>query len=488
MSDVDTTRSRIRLHRPAWLVPVLVAVGSSLGLYWWQLWFRSQNVDRLPQGYLLQEWPSEQMMQNLGLADLFTFGPEALWLKHVYPPLLDAFRYFFSIPELRYGFPPNFAAVDLNLYKLHALCFGLVCMALYLWIRDLTRNGWWAGAVMGVWAISPGFLTNMMLLDPTALAMLGLTFSFYFLFTFLRKRNAWYLCGFLASLLFSSLARPATQIHVLIFVAVMVLCCLFLARPRQFTAAALAIVLTGALWVMPIKQLVLYGTWDTTTYAGYHRVGLLWVDPHTVPEPDFPDDILANGDAFQSRWNTTDAIRDNYRLTEWSNQVLLSDPAGAAVAAWRSVGITVPQLLRPSSEYVDNLMVRELPWRAAFDWVFSGWRYALLGLVAIVTFISCTGLSGTLRVIRRYGWFFAYYALVSVPIVWSNRFIFGEENLGPVWTDAIRLKMFVEIPIITFLAYSFWLAGTRVRSRRSRRGSSAADQHSERIATSVSGT
>ena len=73
---------------------------------------------------------------------------------------------------------------------------------------------------------------------------------------------------------------------------------------------------------------------------------------------------------------------------------------------------------------------------------------------------------------RRYGWFLGFYALIAAPVLWSNRFIPGEEGIGPVWTDAIRLKMFLEVPLVALVGYSLWLLpGLIGRSREPHRES-----------------
>jgi hypothetical protein len=196
---------------------------------------------------------------------------------------------------------------------------------------------------------------------------------------------------------------------------------------------------------------------------------MIWLNPHTVPEPEFPDSVLGTAERFQSKWNTTDAVRDNLRLSAGATDAWISNPLGSGAAALKSLTITVPEALRPSSAYVDNFLVAELPWKAAFDWVFSGWRYLLILAGALAILGWSRGTQGMKTLARRYGWFLGFYALIAAPVLWSNRFIPGEEYLGPVWTDAIRLKMFLEVPLVAFVAYSLWLVPGLIRTRAQRR-------------------
>jgi len=466
------TKAKAAILRQHWLMPTLVAVVSALGLNQAQWAFRNANAENLPGGYLLQEWSSESMMQTLALKDMFAFGPMALWYDHLYPPLQDALRYAYSLPDLYHRMPPNYGSVDLHLYLTYAWCFGLVNAIVYLWVRDLTRNGWWALAVTVLWAIAPGYLTNMMLLDSTPLAMAFISAAFYFLYRFLRTRRLGYVSWFLAATLLASLSRNITQAHVLLVIVVFVALTWWLSTKRAWWVMAINLVLLGLLFVMPVKQQVLYGTTDTSSFSGIHRVGMIGIDPHTVPEPEFPDHILGNAERFQSKYNNTDFIRDNYRLTQGSYEAWLGDPIGSAAGALNSLTITVPEALRPSSEYVDNLLVAELPWKGVYDWVFSGWRYLLILAGAVTVLWWSRGMQGMGRWARRYGWFLGFYALIAAPVLWSNRFIPGEEGIGPVWTDAIRLKMFLEVPLVALVGYSLWLLpGLIGRSREPHRES-----------------
>jgi hypothetical protein len=450
-------------------MPTLVAVISAVGLNQVQWAFRNANLERLPGGYLLQEWSSETMMQTLALKDMFAFGPMALWYNHLYPPLQDALRYAYSLPDLYHRMPPNYGSVDLHLYLTYAWCFGLVNAVVYLWVRDLTRNGWWALAVTALWAIAPGYLTNMMLLESTPLAMAFISAAFYFLYRFLRTRRLGYVSWFLAAMLLASLSRVVTQAHVLLVIVVFVALTWWLATKRAWWDMAINLVLLGLPFVMPVKQQVLYGTTDTSSYSGFHRVGMIGLNPHTVPEPEFPDHILGNAERFQSKYNNTDFIRDNYRLTQGSYDAWLGDPIGSAAGALNSLTITVPEALRPSSEYVDNLLVAELPWKAVYDWIFSGWRYLAILAGALAVLWAARGGRGLRDLARRYGWFIVFYALVAAPVLWSNRFIPGQESSGPIWTDAVRQKMFLEVPLVVLVAYAAWQVPSLVRSKSGRR-------------------
>ena len=76
------------------------------------------------------------------------------------------------------------------------------------------------------------------------------------------------------------------------------------------------------------------------------------------------------------------------------------------------------------------------------------------------------GWAGTLTLLRRYGWFAVFWGLVAIPVAFSNRYWPpGSEDLGPIHTEAARLKAFLEVPLYAVIVYALWVAVGRVRAR-----------------------
>jgi hypothetical protein len=509
---------------PTYLPPVLVAVCSVLLMLVAQAIFRWRNADDLPSGYLLQDWSSDVMMQTLPLNDLIAFGPMALWYSHVYPPLQDSIRYLFALPEILSDEPISIMAVDLRLYVLYALAYGLVNAILFIWVRSLTGRGWWALGVTVVWALHPGYLTVMTLLDPSPLATLTISAALLLLYLFLRTRNLGYATGFFAVLVLASLSRSIVQVHVLVVVIVALVAFWFMAKQRNAALMAFNVVFVGLLFVMPIKMQMLYATWDSTSFGGYHRVGMLWIDPNTIPQPvpesatlqyqlleqareeaenprrlaqltpeeirstqrqyaearrawemqradyprvdftqaiGYPERIIRNALKFTASFNTSQQVLDNFRLGAAANAFITHQPIEAAQRLMKSVGLTLPEAFRPASEYTQNYFVESLPWRGLWDWMFSGWRYLLMIVGAAAVIVWRRGWLQVAQLLRRYAWFAVFYALLALPILLSNRYRPGEEELGPIWTDAMRQKVFLEIPVWAVLGYALWLVASR---------------------------
>ena len=447
-------------------MPLLVGLCATVGLHIAERTLRLIDSTSLPDGYRLQDWASNWTMQTMGLEDMASFGPRALWFDHVYPPLLDSVRYLFMLPETIGGFPPDSMRVDMRLYALYAVLFGVVTSVIYLWIRDLTGNGWLAGAVSLFWAISPGFITVMTLLEPTPPAIAGITIAFYFLYRFLKTRRLGYASAFLAALLVTSLTRNVIQVHVLIVILFAVISFWLISRRRSWLFMTINITLVALIFALPLKQYVLFGSLDVSTHTGYNRSGALWIDPRTVPELEYPREMVDNALVFSSRYNTQVTVMDNYRLGAAANELMVAQPIEAASRLWRSVQITVPEILKPTSKSTQNYFAERLPWRGLFDALLSGW--SLLALVAASFVIVCRsrGVKGSGALLRRYGWLVGFWVLVAIPVLFSNRYWPGREDEGPVYTEASRLKALLEIPVLIFVVYAGWLVASRIWHRR----------------------
>ena len=451
------------------LIPVAITLVTSVALYVLEIWSRANTpLEALADGYRFQPWSSNWMMQNLGIEDMASFGPMSLLLKHVYPPGLDAIRYILMLPETNAGLPTDQTAVDMRLYIVYCLFFGVTNALAYVWVKDLTRSVWWGLGGAALWALAPGHLLAATLLEPTELSLLTIGFCYYFLYRFLKTRRAPYVTAFLLALLIGSLARSFLQSYILAILVVVIICFWFMAKERARTWGwqALNILLLLLIFAWPVKQFVLYGTTSPSTFSGYHRVGMLNVDPTTVPPLDTPQKYVDNALKFSSRYNTQETLKDNYRLEHAADNFIRQHPIDAAKGLAQSLTVTIPEMLRPTTMYTYNTMVEPLFWKAPFNWVFSGWRALLLVVISMAAIAFTRGRRGTVALIKRYWWFVGFYMLIAIPVVWSNRYRPGEEFNGAIWTDAVRLKLFIELPASILVIYALYAVVTRLRSRR----------------------
>jgi len=446
---------------------------------------------------------------------------------HIYPPLYDAMRFVLMQPELLRGEPASVLAVDQRLYVVNSILFGLVAMVVFLWVRDLTRSTAWgiAGAVL--WMVVPASLGYMSLLNQTGLAIAAMAVAFYLLYRFSRTRQYRYAAGFLLSILVASLTRNVVQIHVLVILIIAAVTFWWMARNRRAWMLAINVLLVALIAFWPARAFVLYATFDVSTHTGYNRAGALWINPASVPEmvprsaeetyqeyvsaqslvedpallatltPDevqeartqlsrlkpewealksdypgvdfstvetYPDRLLANALRLSSGWNTQTTLRDNYRLGHAANSFIIESPVEATTAAFRSLGITIPTMFR--SIYVQwyNGFNYTFPGMRAADWVFSGWRFALLIALSAVIIIAHFGMRGTLQRIVRYGWFAVFWFLTAIPALLSNRY-WPPEIPEPIHSEADRLRGLIDVPVYVLMTFAAFLVWKRLRAR-----------------------
>lgn len=466
---MTVVRRTLSLSRPAWVAPLVVGIAAALGLYIAERIFQSRNADWLPEGLRIHDMSSNGSQQNMTLWDMNVFGIRSLWYDHIYPPLMDFIRFLFMQIDTRNGGATSPIEVDRRLYVLFAGLFGVVTSVVYLWVRDLTKSGWWALGASFLWAIAPASLITMTLLEPTPLAISLIAVTFYLLYRFLKTRRLGYASGFFAALLLASLSRNAVQFHVLIVLLVALIAFWFMAKKRSWWIQAINVLLVGLIFFWPVKSQIMFATFDVSSHTGFHRAGALWIDPKTVPEtPDtvYPQSILDNGPVFSSAFNTQETLRANYRLTAAANDFMIHHPVEAVQRMIDSLRITSENALIPVSVTTRNYMVEGVFWKAPYEFVLSGWRYLLLAIASAAIIISSRGWRDTKRLMVKYGWFAVFWILIAIPVAFSNRYWIAEgETAGPFHTEASRLKGLIEIPMYALVVYAAWIIVQKIRTR-----------------------
>lgn len=511
-----------------WIVPFIVFLGSAIWISLVRLTFVNSNGGSLPDGFRIHDMSANNSQQTLDIVDINQKGISFIWYTHVYPPLLDILRYILAVPEIRMGIAPSGVAVDQRLYFLYAVLFGLVAAIIFIWIRDLTRSTWISLAASVVWVISPISVTVMTLLEPTPLSMALVTASFFLLYKFLKTRQANYSILFFLTVLLASWSRNIVQLHVMVVLTIAVVSFWFMTRNRKRVTLMVNFGLLTLIFFLPIKTYAMFGTWDVSTHTGYHRAGALWIDPRTVANPIprsivdqydeyllarqiaedpsrlaqmtpeeireaqaefaaaeqrwaeqhsernydfvrgsvFSDHIVENALKFSSRFNTREQVLDNFKLSAAANELIRNQPVESAQRLIRSLGITVPNALLPITETTGNYLVNSFWWKGPIEWIFSGWRYVLIVIMSAVVIGVIRGIRVTFELCRRYLWFGIYWALIAIPVVFSNRYWPpGSEDLGPIHVEAARLKSFLEIPIYVVIWYATWLLGSTIIKR-----------------------
>lgn len=515
-----------RVRRP-WVAPILVWLSATAFMWSAITWVRVLSPEWVFDGFKIRDGSADSAWQTIRLAEMWSFGPSTLWWLHIYPPLYDGLRFLLMQPETLAGQAPDILAVDLRLYVVHSLLFGLTAAIVFVWVRDLTGNGLWAAAGAALWTLVPASLAYFVELNQTGLAIFSMALAFYLLYRFCKTRRAGYAVAFLAAILLVSLTRNVVQIHVIPILIAAAVAFWWMSRTRRPGTLIVNLMLVALIAFWPARAFVLYATFDVSTHTGYNRAGALWINPEDVPEfvpadvkrqfevfqtakeeledptllatlaPEevqekraelvrleeewqgvkatyegidiesagvYPDRLLANATKLSSNWNTQETLRANYRLGEVTNSYLLEDPLSAIRAAARSLTITVPTLFRSISVQWYNGFNQTFPLSKPLDWVFSGWRFALLIALAVTIVVRHFGIQGTLNRFRRYGWFGVFWTLTAIPVLLSNRY-WPPDVPEPIHSEADRLRALIDIPVYVLITFACFLLATKARGR-----------------------
>lgn len=442
-------------RRPAWLAPLFVWILASTALWITISWAQS-SPEWIAGGFKLRDESSDSAWQTIRLWEMWVIGPSTLWLMHVYPPLYDAIRYVLMQPEVSAGLSPSAEAVDARLYVVLTIAFGLTAMVVYLWVRDLTGSGWWALSGATLWSVVPASIAHMTLLSGYGLSITAMAVAFYLLYKFCRSRRNLYATGFLLALLIASLLRNVVQIHVFVILVVAVISFYWIGRPRRLAWLAINLVVVTLIAVWPARAFLLYSTFDVSTHTGYNRAGALWINPLDVPEPsEYPANLEANAVALSSGWNTQELLRGNYKLGAAANDLIIHAPLTAVQRAAQSLTITVPQIFRPVQVQWYNAILLKSGFQQSLDWLFSSWRLAVMIFGSLFVVLWDLGRVRSVAIVRRYGWFFAFWVLTAIPVVLSNRY-WPEDLPEPTATEADRLRALIDVPayVVMVLAAS----------------------------------
>lgn len=538
------------IRRKSWIAPLIVWVTGILAFWLAVIWVWVFRPALVFDGFKVRDGSADSAWQTIRLNEMWSFGPTTLWWEHIYPPLYDGIRLLLMQPETLGGGQPDYLAVDLRLYVVHSVLFGLTSMIVYLWVRDLTHNGWWALAGSLLWIVAPGPFAFFIELNQTGLAISAMAVALYFLYRFCRTRKAAYAITFLVALLVTSLSRNVVQVHVLAVLIVAAFAFWWISSNRRLRTLVVNLVLVALIAFWPARAFMLYATFDVSTHTGYNRAGALWINPLDVPEyvpgeakriydeysaaerslndpatlaaltptevqerraafflleqqwlevqqqypgVDFatagvyPDRLLANATKLSSNWNTQETLRDNYRLGRVTNDYIVSQPIEAASSALRSLVVTVPTMFRSVYVQWSNSFNSSFPGVQALDWLFSGWRFALMILVSVGVIIGHFGMRTSARLLIRYGWFAAFWVLTAIPVFLSNRY-WPPEIPEPIHSEADRLRALIDIPVYVTITFAAFLVVQKVRNRRSARSRGLADSHQETASMATAAT
>jgi hypothetical protein len=402
-----------------------------------------------PDGFYLQRYTSEYLMQTVSVADLRDEPIRSLWYLHISPPMLDTVRAVFARLYRTAEGEALMRAVDAGLYVAWGVASSALAALICLWLCRL------AGVTFGViaallWVVHPASVFYATLLDGTLLSGAGVAWLLYEMWQ--ARNGGGSSARLIAVMLYLFLTRSVFQWPFLVVAATSLVLMRFPWRRLAIVMGAVGL-FVGAYMV---KQRMLFGVTFTSSFAadsfckGLHEYcpGVTGVDRPPLPDPAQAR-VLSRTAKLNGEYNYNQIafLRRSFSQMVEYRELLRTRPLRQDLDALRR---NVAFWLVPSSRYTEHVLVDRLPWRGMYDRAFSGVTLvALLAIAAIVWVVRPdrsplrTGLALALPV----GYVFAVSVLFE-----------GGENM--------RYKFFLEPTLYVFLAAQAAALGPLVQRAR----------------------
>lgn len=410
-----------------------------LELYGWQV-----LGEALHQGFYFQPWPSNFMMQTLNIENLRQAPLESLFYLHTQPPMLDSIRAVLA------QFSPSDSGKDLELFVDRGLYFAwtvvftLLAVIIYTWTKLALASKGLATMATLIWVLHPAPLAMATLLEGTLLSTLFITWLLFSLWCLAENRNYALLWASLAFILCFA-TRTVFQWYSLLILAG----ALVLIRVPVKKMLLTLVLISMPVSALVIKQVVLFDTTSTTTFAGEHKLGLIWYSPTEDEIKKVRSTIHYTYPAGAGRlaeyWNSEKQAVKNLIYTKIFEERVRCCLPEIFPAVVRSLSQNISNFWLPTSSFRPNAFLTLVFWRQIYDSVFSKWF--------VLTCLATAGFWLIRNLPRRQSaWPYFGSALmglyVTVIILLANRY---------EWVEALRLKMFIEPTGFVFLFVQFVL-------------------------------
>jgi len=432
------------LHRP-WVIGCLLAVVAMLFLVFLEI--ASTRLGR--DGVYDQELTSERMMQTVSIRDLRDQPLLSLWNIHIQPPGLDLMRALLAWIWKSEGQSDQdlLRLVDLSLYALWIVAYGITGLIMFLWISEMT--GVWFGVCATIlFLIYPASISYATFLETTFLTATLVLLLYYLLWRLKEHENVPAVLLVLTPLLLF-LTRSLFQWPFLLVLAA----ALFLMKvpSRKIVLCIGLAAITMGLYTA--KQAYKFGLTNTSSFVGLNLVrsiGLVF-DYASVMKylPDYPSAGVDKAMVLSREQKIDGSVNFNHERFLVANRVLydeyfkrLRSTSLADLAEAYRENLSI--YLGPSTRSTSYGMVDRLPWQSLYHVLFSSPVLPILVAMACVLWIINP--TGTDR-------------MASLGFCLPLGFIVLASVLGERGEN-MRFKYFVEPVIYVFIATQLYAAAT----------------------------
>ena len=412
-----------------------------------------------PDGIHFQAYSSETMMQTVALEDLSASPLETLWNLHIQPPALDAIR-----AVLVHLWPSTnplvaIAHVDILLYGVWSLLFGLMGALIFIWMCELTELKVAIVAAVAL-ALHPASIYYATYLDTSFLSSLLITLMYYSLWRASRNPNESFGLSTLVVLMLLFTRTLFQWPFIFLFGASLFLLGM---KRRNVTAFLMITLVVSGLYLF--KQYKQFGLISTSSFTGVNlsrAAGISQALPNYWVYLEGKSDVRTDNDLPKvltrvkkagptPNFNHIDYLELNREYTALFLEYVQATPVNQLAANYLE---NLEQYLLPSSRHRDHVIIDRLPWRSAYDKVFSSPILVILFILAAL-YVLIEAVE-TQQLIRYLGLALPGLYIFAVSILAEK----GENE---------RIKFFLEPVIIIFIISQFYKLWQKLRSFRSER-------------------
>ena len=358
---------------------------------------------------------SESLMQTFSAIDLKDKPFSSIYFNHIQPPMFDAIRatiaFFWNS---KYG--PLEYFVDVGLYTLYVILFGLLSILIFVWMKKATGSRLFAWVATLIWVIHPSPISMASHLDATFLSSILISWMIFEIWLIGRREGSIPRLVIVASLCFFTRAHFQW-----FFIPVFGICLGFIGVDRRRILLGVgAFSLIVGLYC--IKQYMLFGTPYSYGFFGEVLTGSFWIeevsdrrnnayelscagrtmkseaDCKKLLSGQFSDDLLQlnltypeGAKAVSSKYNTEQRWWLSQVHTRIAEQRCSNNFMYCAESLWRSVKQNFPEYWVETWDRRNPVVSddRGIPWIGFYYRIVSNYPWLILGaLLVLVTTVT----------------------------------------------------------------------------------------------------
>ncbi len=397
-------------------------------------------------GIYFHRWSSEATIQTVSIQDLREAPFESLINIHIEPPGFDIIRAILvrlsSAPDIQ----DALHTVDLYIYRLWALAYGLLACLVFLWTAKLTETRI-AILTTGIFMLHPAFIFYTTFLDTTLLSSLLVIWAYYLLWKLKNDNNTSLVMFALVSLGLFFTRSIFQWPSILLFGT-----CLFLLKAPRRKLLAYLLIVGGISSLYMAKQYYQFRLLSTSSFMGMSLARSVGIINTHVPLIFEAHDVSGLPQVLTRKskidgtinYNNISFLETSHQLTdEFWKYISTAPVADLAQSYFENTEI----YFRPSSRNgTTHVIVDRLPWRSIYDAAFSAPILPLLILIAVVL--------SAVKVVRRGNYASATAILMPGLYIFLVSVLFEKgENM--------RLKFILEPVFYIFIVSEFYSAGKK---------------------------